>query len=90
MNDVRVVILAVSICAGILVFTVLFISYVYRRRRASHVIHEKPSPLKPSYLVAPRTRTISGMDLQGPEASPVTPTEFFGTGRGVTLDVGCA
>lgn len=80
MNDIAI--LSVAICAVVLVFAVVFISYVYRRRHRRHVIGEKSSPFKPSYEVVTRPSTGSSSDLlgtcTGPGVSPVTPTEFFG------------
>ena len=83
MNDIAI--LSVAICAVVLVFAVVFISYVYRRQHRRHVIGEKSSPFKPSYEVVTRPSTGSSSDLlgtsMGPDVSPVTPTEFFGAGR---------
>ena len=87
MNDIHVVILSVAICVAVLAFAAVYISYLYRRRRSLQELQEKPSPFKPSYNLV--SRPISGVDLlgnaMGPGMSPVTPTEFFGAGKGVTL-----
>lgn len=83
MNEV--VILVVAVTAVCLAFAVVVISYIYRRRRTHRSLQKKSPPFKPSCDVVTKPRTSSLVDLlgtaMGPDMSPVTPTEFFSTGK---------